>query len=306
MRSVLLEKKERLLEQAAVFKNNAGQIHELKKVLKALNANGIIPIILKGAYLSEKIYQDIGARFFNDVDILVRKQEFARAENILFGLGYGYTAPERAKEARQLGGQISFCKNNSVIDLHWDIVDLERFNRVCAINIEDFWQRSHEIEMFEGKIRELSVEDLMLYLLLHLSLQHCFQGRKLYQDIREVLLRMGDLINWQSVVERSKTYKVRRPVYFALFYARKDYAVAVPEDILARLKPHKNRILDWLIIRLLDKKIKPEHLDHLVMPCLLDTWKQRLTFIWGSPHGSFSYVSRSFHLIWRGLNAIIK
>ncbi|MFC1590600.1 nucleotidyltransferase family protein [Candidatus Omnitrophota bacterium] len=284
-----------LSEKAALFKNNASRIHEFKKALRALNAGGITPIVLKGAYLSEKIYRDLGVRRFDDIDIMVKKEEFPGTESILFGLGYSHTAPQRVPYSLKFGSQVSFIKGVSVIDVHWDIVDLDRFNMVTAIEVNDFWEHSRVIDLFDGKVAEFSNEYLLLYLLLHLALQHSFAGSFLYEDIKEVVRQSK--IGWDEIVNKARQYKVKKPVYFGLYYSREFCGAEIPDKTLLSLKPKRWGVVDQYVIGILSKRKYFNKMDHLIMPLMLDSWKDRFCFLLGNPKGSPGYIFHSFNLI---------
>ena len=61
--------------------------HELSKILEALNKVNIPVILLKGAYLAEKIYEDIALRPMLDIDLLLRKKDLAKGNEVLINLG---------------------------------------------------------------------------------------------------------------------------------------------------------------------------------------------------------------------------
>jgi hypothetical protein len=52
---------------------NMRRCHELSKVLRILQNDGIPVIVLKGAALAEVVYGNIALRSMSDVDLLVKK-----------------------------------------------------------------------------------------------------------------------------------------------------------------------------------------------------------------------------------------
>jgi len=59
-----------------------------RKIAEAFVAQNIPLIGLKGIYLSEWLYQDIGLRQFSDIDLLLKKEDGEKCLAILEGMGY--------------------------------------------------------------------------------------------------------------------------------------------------------------------------------------------------------------------------
>ncbi|MGC9152074.1 MAG: nucleotidyltransferase family protein, partial [Microbacter sp.] len=59
-----------------------------RKVVSAFNQAGIDVVALKGIYLSEYLYQDVGLRQFSDIDLLVKEADGEKCLRILEQLGY--------------------------------------------------------------------------------------------------------------------------------------------------------------------------------------------------------------------------
>lgn len=61
---------------------------ELVRLLKRLEAQGIPAISFKGPALASLLYGDPALRHFDDLDILVRQEDYASAKRLLLSLGY--------------------------------------------------------------------------------------------------------------------------------------------------------------------------------------------------------------------------
>jgi hypothetical protein len=63
---------------------------ELQTVLKTFKfrAAGIDVIVLKGAFLAELVYRNIGLRAIGDIDLLVKKEDLGKVKRVLIQLGY--------------------------------------------------------------------------------------------------------------------------------------------------------------------------------------------------------------------------
>src|ERR1700731_283387 len=61
---------------------------ELNKILALLESHGIQSIAYKGPVTAQQAYGDITVREFEDLDIILRQRDLARAHEIMLGLGY--------------------------------------------------------------------------------------------------------------------------------------------------------------------------------------------------------------------------
>ena len=96
---------------------------ELMKVLEALRASGIQPILIKGVALAYSLYAVPAARRCRDSDLLVCRNEVPTVRSILAGLGY--TGAHQC-EGELLFYQVALKKTDSfglvhTLDVHWKI-----------------------------------------------------------------------------------------------------------------------------------------------------------------------------------------
>lgn len=119
---------ERLQE---LFAKNAAQNtrlwSSLKEILRSFNQAQIDAIPLKGPYLSEALYANIGLRSSSDIDLLIRKQDFGRAKDVLATLGYAPVRliPYTEKFSLDYRRHEQFIasdpsKHMPLIELHWN------------------------------------------------------------------------------------------------------------------------------------------------------------------------------------------
>src|SRR5882724_13583915 len=91
---------------------------ELIHVLDALGQAGIPVVPLRGPVIGHLLYGDAAAREFSDLDILVRKQDFARVAQALQSL-----QPPRQECSLRWGFEISLQRTPYApsVDVHWDL-----------------------------------------------------------------------------------------------------------------------------------------------------------------------------------------
>ncbi len=66
---------------------------ELRRLLSVLKPEGIPLILLKGVFLADAVYSNMGVREMNDIDVLARPADLARIAEILTGMGYTPLSP---------------------------------------------------------------------------------------------------------------------------------------------------------------------------------------------------------------------
>ncbi len=143
-------------------------------VLRALAAQGVDALPLKGTVLSDNIYGDPGCRVPTDIDILVQADDLGRGAAALAGLGYG--APEGVSRHGDLPElHHSFHHNGGLtpVELHWRIHWLER--NFSAKMLE----RSRAVD---GPLRRAQPADELAALLLFYA-RDGFAGLRLAADI---------------------------------------------------------------------------------------------------------------------------
>lgn len=219
---------------------------ELSKVLKAFKRAGIDTIVLKGAFLAEEIYPDIGLRPMSDLDLLIKEKDLTKVKNELTGLMYSNTFHTKSYEQLQtvLSNEHLFLHKNKEIsiDLHWNILPPESpYN----IDISKFWDNAKPINIANVEILTLAPEDLLQHLCLHLDNHINYstpaaQHLKNYCDIAEVTMHYREIINWSYFLQSSKSYSIENPIYRGLSIADKYFEAFIPGDVLKALEPAKS------------------------------------------------------------------
>ena len=224
-----------------VYQQNIVRIMKIsgqsRRVLKALNIAGIPTIPLKGIVLANSVYESIGLREMNDIDLLVPKENLARAVEILTGMGYKPVQPFCLDSLIQTGKHLpSFIKKDHVaIEIHWNITNP---STCYSIDPQELWDHAVPVQILDYETLMLSPEDLLLHFCLHTSYQHQFDfGLRPFCDIDEVINHFGSTLDWQVVTEKAKQRKWARGGYLALVIASEFAGADVPAYVLEWLRP---------------------------------------------------------------------
>ena len=220
-----------------VLARNTVLYHELGKILRLFSENNIRVIVLKGAYLAEKVYPHIGLRVMGDIDLLVHKSDLEIAQKLLLGRGYKQSAQlsivDQCEKSHHL---IPFINDNAImIEVHWILSrHIKDQNKTV---IDGLWDRAQPCNIAGENILILSPEDILLYLCIHNSYHHLFVlWLKAFCDISETVKHYHDEIDWEKVLLYAKSWNMVRCVYITLYLVSELMEVHVPDRVLARLK----------------------------------------------------------------------
>jgi hypothetical protein len=246
---------------------------QLTRVLSAFEHEGVPVIPLRGPALAELLYRDPGLRPFTDLDLLIHADHLPRALSLLSGLGYRHmeaglplthelTWRHAASFTAEAPGEIP-------IDLHWGIVDYPGVGWAAGIAHQVLWDRAARVEKADGVRWELCPEDLLITLALHFAVHHALSGLLWQLDLALVVHRYAGTLEWDAVIERTRRWRIRGSVFFALREIRDRLEAPVPAWVLDRLRPWGLRpaLYDWLRQRGMGYR---ERLDYLVPFLLMD------------------------------------
>jgi len=228
---------------------NKSNFTELKKIQKTFNAEGIELILLKGSHLAQFVYHDVGLRAMSDIDIMVKKEEFLKAVELLFQMGFSVPREEKVEFIERCKADFNNMslylrhfpslvdqRNKVKLDVHFSLVKLSSpFN----IDINGLWERSKKAEANATKALLLSAEDLLLHISIHNSYNHKFKfvGIKAICDTAQTLNYYGTEIDWDRLKHRAYEWGAQKSLYLTLRLTQDILGGIVADEILGSLKP---------------------------------------------------------------------
>jgi hypothetical protein len=142
---------------------------ELVDAVHAITAFGADPMPFKGPTLAVLAYGSLSLRQYEDLDILVRRQEAERARRALLSLGYSPVSPysESQRASIRLSGhheQLVHRETGATIELHWSLNN----RSLSRDSFEHHWWENRQSVSIGGvNMRTLGVEQTLLYLCMH-------------------------------------------------------------------------------------------------------------------------------------------
>jgi len=216
---------------------------ELARILDALSARGLDPILLKGAALNCTVYRNPKTRTMKDIDLLLPNDEIPAAEAVLEGFSYRpLYRPAHADPRRRAAfygmhhhaTPMISRKGRAIVELHRHIVTMGESARY---DIDRIRARSLKVTLDGRTVRVPAPADLVLHTCLHLSYADRFVGKlRDLVDLHETVTRLGDRIDWNTMLEEVPSDAAARCLYSCLDLARRLYGTPVPADFLYELR----------------------------------------------------------------------
>lgn len=205
----------------ALYQKN--HINRVSFVLNKLRRADIKVIVLKGLVI-RYLYPNPDLRTMGDSDILIHKNDLYKVKSILKKLGY--------IEKNFTDYHLEFEHElYSDIEVHWTLGKGD-----CISMLRDYdkqiWDKSIEVSIGESKALSLSVEDLCLYLFIHMR-SHMEKGFGIRQlcDITLFIEKERDSINWIGFLNSCKLIKCDKFIGTILSICNKLFELNIPSEL---------------------------------------------------------------------------
>jgi hypothetical protein len=202
-------------------KRNLALAAELQRLLHMFQAHGIQAVPLKGPLLALTAYGDLALRQFLDLDILVRKEDFRQATDLLLGRAY------RLMNDHDYEWQFLRTASGTWVDIHWDLV---KDNWPYPIIADGLWDRLEAFTLGGQEIRTLGPEDLLLFLCVH-GAKHVWQRLSWLCDLA-ACIRAHPGLDWPGVVQLAKRLGSQRMLFLGVLLASDVLGAGIPRGVL--------------------------------------------------------------------------
>ena len=225
----------------------------LDEMAAALEARGIPMIALKNAGIARGIYPCHGCSPMGDLDVLVRKADFAAAHAAIQDLGYTCSTRSLYEAGDELAGGLEYKRQTPEagdvwLEVQWRAVAGRWIQPSQEPDAEELLSRSVAID--GTAVRLLSPEDNLLQVCLHTA-KHSYlraPGLRLHTDVERIV--RGTEIDWDCFLRNVLSLRVRTAVYFSLWLPALLMGTPVPTVVLEQLEPprwKRDRILHTLL-----------------------------------------------------------
>jgi hypothetical protein len=226
---------------------------ELGQLALALRQAGIPVIALKGINLALTVYKNMGLRFMNDIDLLVKPQHLDAARQVLQAIGYSNWREEIPSTSFQHLPPLQKPGTGARVELHWTILpSISPFQ----VDMDGLWARAKPMPVadFDFEILGLSTEDMLLHLSLHSAYMHRFvQGVRALTDMAEIIRGAQAQLDWALLASRAAQWRCPHAVNMSLLLAHQLLRMPLPANVVATLErlPIEPRLLGYTVNQLI-------------------------------------------------------
>ena len=218
------------LKQEAVA-NSQTMLHLVGKQLriyKLFQEHGIQVAIFKGALLAQMAYGEMSLRQAGDIDLLIRRPDFATARLLLESLGYEMSPRlTHAQLASHLSNncEIQFMRDEwfTVVDLHWDLAPR---SFVFGLKADEVMSRLQSVSLAGTNVETFDAEDLLLYQAMH-GAKHLWRRFEWITSLAESL-RATPEVDWDTLINRAAKAHATRILALGLRLVEQFSDVPVP------------------------------------------------------------------------------
>ena len=237
----------------SIMERNKLYQSEVERVRRALSANGITVIPVKGAYLIPAMYKDFGIRYSGDADFLIKYDELKGAEKIVKELGYikGTYCPKdgtikpisRAEDIKWK----SFMSNDYPLLKRSETNLFPVYKLDFRYALDDNLSRKPIEEIVDTYISNGNKTKVAHYLI-HLCTHFYDEAKHSVDillakdlniiklcDIREYIIQFSSSEDLDELVCFSKKYGFERQVYYTMFFLDILYADKKKKKVMAKL-----------------------------------------------------------------------
>jgi hypothetical protein len=221
-------------------------VADLTGVIRALEAEGIPVLCLKGPALATLLYGDPALRDFGDLDILVQASDYARAQAVLAAMGLAPFSPTTGAMGRAFAlARERHCHFFSLhhhywLELHWRVASNE-FPR--ALDTAGLFDRRQEVVVNGQLFSTLSYEDTVMHLCHH-GAQHRWKRFRYMTDLVAAWEAMDEK-RWDVLVNAAQKQGLYGPLLIGARLCHDLLGMALPERIARACS--RGRVARWIV-----------------------------------------------------------
>jgi hypothetical protein len=255
---------------------------QLSHVLRLLEVGGIRAISYKGPALAVSGYGNLALREFDDLDLLVDRQNVLRVKGLLMAEGYR-PRPEltEAEERWLLDSQHAYFLVRDggpvFVELHWTISP--RYVSP-SLGPERLWDRVERVTVAGIAVPTLAPEVLLPSLCEH-GAKHAWERLGWICDIAELVRNRTDL-DWDEILRQAQRYGGGRTLALGLLLAYSLLGAPLPDEVRKRVEADS-------AVELLAAQVRSQLFQRIKRPVgdlgsmlfqlrLLERWGARMRF----------------------------
>lgn len=201
-------------------------------VVAALEGAGVQTMMLKGAPLALGYYRTPAARPMRDIDIVVRREDAARAIAVVKELGWT-AAPDVSPDEMTYFHSITFRgPDGREIDLHWHCL----YEAMSPDADAWFWDTAEPFDFCGVATRRPAPAPLLTHVMLHGLRSNPEPPIRWIADVMAIIGARGDTLDWDALLAYARTQRITFRLRLGLAFVAQRYGAAVPAEVLTGLR----------------------------------------------------------------------
>jgi hypothetical protein len=250
---------------------------EIISLYDKITTQGIPAIPYKGPILAQILYSDIKCRQYDDLDILVHREDVQKVKKILLLEGYQFDQiMTPSQEMHSIKSQhhylFSHITGGFNVELHWEVSP-----RIYSFNLDltNVWERAKYITLSGRKVLSLSNEDMLLIFCEH-GTRHYWKRLSMVCDVAR-LIELNEM-DWDDLLKTAKQIGSERVLLLGISLAKTLFDVDLPASLFHRCLDDRSveMLTEQAVDRILCQKLNFP--DFSKMPTLPDI-KEELFYI---------------------------
>ena len=196
-------------------------------------------LLVKGPVLSECVYERPDLRVYNDLDVVIDREAFPEAIDVLEAAGF--TLLDRnwdlIRRERRAQLHVSLALG-TVGDVHHHLLNRATVRGSLSLPMEELFERARTVDLGNVQVRTLEPVDTLLHLCIHAGLAG--GDRLLWMKDVEQALRSRSL-PWDQIIGRAHRWRAGPLVALVLRRARSEIGAQVPDNVVESLFRSRSR-----------------------------------------------------------------
>ncbi len=219
------------LQARAVHHRAVVDMAELGDVLDAAGTDWLV---VKGPALSQVAYRRPGLRLYGDLDVIVRRRDFADAVTSLRAAHFRLADRNLRRIAEKVAGQLNFVgPHGTAVDLHWHLLFSEERRRSHSIDMDSIFDRSRAVVIDDRRVLTTDAVDSLL----HVTMHACSEGADRLVWLVDTANLARSIEDWDAVVERARSWRTSLSTGLVLARSRRVVAAPIPAWVIRSLLP---------------------------------------------------------------------
>jgi len=201
--------------------------HVLKDITRSFNQYGVKAVILKGAInFCENIYENWNLRSMEDLDILIKEEDFPAARQCMKAAGIRYIEGQIPNDLSE-----DFESRDIAVDMHYLPVPEKYIN---LFDMDSFWSNTMCVEMDGIKIHIPSPTDQIYHKFVHDVIRHQELVNFRIQDMCDFVMTSqyySERIDWEEILRRVRRNDIESLFNFYCWQIKRNLGTELPQPI---------------------------------------------------------------------------